>query len=94
MFPRHLGYELAIFTVVCAVALFLFPAVGPSISVHGPMAAWLNLRSKGNYWLAKAEGGLNEFPRTPRTSPTFTGADHSGATMRSTSGAPPVVIRC
>jgi hypothetical protein len=47
MFPRHLGYEIAILTVICTVALFLFPTVsGSYCAVHGPVTALLSLRVK------------------------------------------------
>ncbi len=46
MFPRHLGYEVAIVTVICTVSIFLFPAArGPYSAIYGPATALFSLRA-------------------------------------------------
>jgi hypothetical protein len=59
MFPRHLGYEFAILTATCIVAIFLFPVVwGPYTAIHGPVTALLSLRMKLRLWLGMALAAL------------------------------------
>jgi hypothetical protein len=59
MIPRHVGYELTIFAIVCAVAIFVFPAASGSYSaVHGPVTALLSLRAKLKLWMGMAAAAL------------------------------------
>jgi hypothetical protein len=65
MFPRHMGYEVAIVTVICTVAIFLFPAAsGPYSAVHGPATALLSMRTRLRLWLRMALEAMQLTGRT------------------------------
>lgn len=73
MFPRHLGYEIVILTVICTVALFLFPtASGPYSAVHGPVTALLSFRVRLKRWLRMMLVGLRSLGHVlPRSFPAL-----------------------
>jgi len=59
MIPRLRGYEFAVFSIVCTVAVFLFPAGSGAYSVvHGPVTALLSIRMRLKLWLAMAFASL------------------------------------
>lgn len=95
MLLRHVGYEAAIFTVLCAVVIFLFPTVNAAYSVlHSPITALLNLRAKLAFRL---EIGLPELAQRAGhfhrrlKGPGFVGKDvFSGFSL----AAQPSVFRC
>jgi predicted Na+-dependent transporter len=64
MFSRHLGYEIAILTVICTIAIFFFPAAcGPYSAVHGPVTALLSLRMRLKLRLRIVVDGFHQWRR-------------------------------
>lgn len=60
MFPRHLGYEVAILAAICTIGIFLFPSSsGPYSAVHGPVTALLSLRMQLKVWLGMTLAALH-----------------------------------
>ncbi len=52
---RHFSFEFALVAIVCATAIFFFPAVrGPYSVVHGPVTALRSLKTRPWIWLALA----------------------------------------
>ena len=46
MTPGRMACALAVFTVLCVLAIFLFPGMeGPYSAVHGPVTALLSIRA-------------------------------------------------
>ncbi len=52
---RHFRFEFALLAILCATAIFFFPAVQGSYSaVHGPVTALRSLKTRLSLWLALA----------------------------------------
>lgn len=62
MIPNRFGREWAIITIVCVIAISLFPvAVGSYTAMHGPVSALLALRASIVLQLTIVLAGLSLF---------------------------------
>jgi hypothetical protein len=62
MMVSQIGWELALLTVLCVVAVFFFPAMqGPYSAVHGPVTALQSAQAAARIRLSIVQALLNTF---------------------------------
>jgi hypothetical protein len=60
MTPGRMACALAVFSVLCVLSIFLFPAMkGPYPAVHGPVTALLSMRAAARLRLGIVLAGLS-----------------------------------